>query len=75
MVVKDLGSTAVEAGITDYINLPVENVKSGALKGSMTALVRSIALSGCMYFELTLSHDLAIDDQIIINFRTEDNLA
>ena len=49
-------------------------MKGGALKGSMTALVKTIGLSGCMYFELTLSHNLAANDQIIIDFRTEDDM-
>ena len=74
MLVKDTGSTAVGVGITDYINLPTENVKNATSIGSITALVKSIGLSGCMYFELTLSHDLLADDQIIISFPTEDNL-
>lgn len=62
MLVKDTGSTIVETGITDYINLPVENVKSATSKGSMTSFVKSIGVSGCMYFELTLSHNLLVDD-------------
>ena len=64
----------LETGITEYINLPSENIKSATRKASINALVKSIAVSGCMHFEFTLSHDLIPGDEITISFNTEDNL-
>jgi len=74
MYVQNAGGTVLEARSADYINLPVENVKTGSSKASMTPLVRSIGLAGCMFFELTVTQILNIDDQLVISFPTIDNL-